>query len=155
MEESARINDQLKRAYEGTAWHGPSLKELLHGVTGQQAAAKPIPHAHSIWEIVLHISAWEAVAASRIERGVLEDPSNEEDWPAVTDTSEEAWATTLQQVADRHMALREVISRLDDAKLREVLPVRNYSVYFLLHGVVQHDLYHAGQIALLKKCIQA
>jgi len=74
-----------------------------------------------------------------------------EDWPAVTDTSEAAWTKTLEELRSNHQALRAAIRELDEAKLDENVPGTTYSVYFLLHGVVQHDLYHAGQIALLKK----
>jgi uncharacterized damage-inducible protein DinB len=105
MTETHRINSQLERAYEGEAWHGPSLRELLDGVSAAQAASRPIPNAHSIWELVNHI------------------------------------------------ILREAIKRIDDAKLDETATAMNYSNYFMLHGVVQHDLYHAGQIALLKKAL--
>src|SRR5579862_8821244 len=135
MSEVKRIADQLRRSYEGPAWHGPSLKEILKGVTAEQAAARPIPKAHSIWEIVLHISAWQNVAGRRIEEGVLGDPGEAEDWPPVGDVSESAWEATLRDLDRNQMALRETIDRLDDARLSDALPARNYSVYILLHGV--------------------
>ena len=151
MSEKKRLNDQLKRAYEGKAWHGPSVSEVLADVTAQQAAAHPIAGAHSIWELALHIQTWERVGRRRIQEFVPIDVSDEEDWPAVTDTSEAAWTKTLEELRSNHQALRAAIRELDEAKLDENVPGTTYSVYFLLHGVVQHDLYHAGQIALLKK----
>jgi uncharacterized damage-inducible protein DinB len=151
MSEKKRLNDQLKRAFEGKAWHGPSVSEVLAGVTAQQAAADPIAGAHSIWELALHIQTWERVGRRRIQEFVPIDVSDEEDWPAVTDTSEAAWTKTLEELHSNHQALRAAIRELDEAKLDEIVPGTTYSVYFLLHGVIQHDLYHGGQIALLKK----
>jgi uncharacterized damage-inducible protein DinB len=151
MSEIKRINDQLKRAFEGKAWHGPSVSEVLAGVTAEQAARRQVPGAHSIWEITLHIATWERVGRRRIDESAPIDVSDDEDWPSVEDTSEEAWTSTLDELRRNHQALREAIRRLDDARLAGIVPGTIYSVYFLLHGVIQHDLYHAGQIALLKK----
>src|SRR6266853_1935870 len=64
--EAARIADQLRRAFDGTAWHGPSLMELLDGVDAATAAAKPLAKVHSIWELVLHIAAWDAAGYRRL-----------------------------------------------------------------------------------------
>jgi uncharacterized damage-inducible protein DinB len=150
MSEIARIGSQLKRAFEGEAWHGPSLKELLAGVTAEQAAARPLAGSHSIWEIVLHIAAWEGVARRRLEGETALIPS-EEDWPTVSDTSETAWLEALTKLESGHRQLRATLRQLTDADLDKIVAGQQYSFYFLLHGVIQHDLYHAGQIALLKK----
>ncbi len=150
MEEIKRLADQLKRAYEGEAWHGPSLREVLAGVTAEMAAKKPLPHAHSIWEIVLHIAAWEKAVRRRLE-GEVVTLSDEEDWPPVNDTSETAWKNALATLENDNRQLRETILRLNDARLNDIVPGKNYSAYYMLHGVIQHDLYHAGQIAILKK----
>jgi uncharacterized damage-inducible protein DinB len=153
MTETHRINSQLKRAQEGQAWHGPSLRELLDGVTAEQAAAKPIPNAHSVWELVNHVIAWEQIARRRLEgEGEIEIP-DEINFPPVTDSSEAAWQATLQSLEASHHSLRDRIKKLDDAALEEIAPGTSYPIYVLLHGVIQHDLYHAGQIALLKKAI--
>ena len=150
MTEVERIQDQLERAFQGEAWHGPPLMELLDGVAAARAAAKPLRHGHSIWEITLHIAAWEGVARRRIE-GESVELSDEEDWPPVRDPSEAAWKTAIAGLVQGHEALRRTISRLDDARLLGPVPGRPYTAYVLLHGVIQHGLYHAGQIALLKK----
>jgi uncharacterized damage-inducible protein DinB len=150
MSEIQRIEDQLKRAFEGMAWHGPSLRELLADVTAEQAAAHPLAKVHSIWEIVLHVAAWEDAVRRRLE-GEPVKPSDEEDWPPVTDTSEAAWKNTLAILEHNHRQLRKTISLLSDSRLGEVIAPESASMYVTLHGIVQHDLYHAGQIALLKK----
>lgn len=151
MTETHRINSLLKRAFQGPAWHGPSLRELLEGVTAEQAAAKPTPSAHSIWELVNHIIAWEQIARLRLEGDPAINPPDEMNFPPVNDTGETAWQATLQSLAASNQDLRDSIKKIDDAKLEEIVPEANHSVYAMLHGVIQHDLYHAGQIALLKK----
>jgi uncharacterized damage-inducible protein DinB len=151
MSEIKRIKDQLKRAFDGEAWHGPSVSEVLAGVTAEQAAAHPVTGAHSIWEIALHICAWERIGRKRIEEWVPMEVTPEEDWPPVPETSEHAWKNALNRLRLNHLALEEMIVRLDETRLQDQVPGTPYNVYFLLHGVIQHDLYHAGQIALLKK----
>ena len=150
MSEVKRIHDQLRRSFEGPAWHGPSIKELVADVTARKAASKPLAGAHSIWEIVLHIAAWEEGARRRLT-GDRAELSTEEDWPPVNDTSEAAWREALEFMERNHLGLREAISGLDDARLPEPVVDGMSSVYGTLHGVIQHNLYHAGQIALLKK----
>lgn len=154
MNETHRINSQLKRANQGPAWHGPSLRELLDDVTADQAAAHPIPGAHSIWELVNHIIAWEQISKQRLEGNAMKNPSDEVNFPPVNDTSEAAWQNTLEQLAASNQSLRDAVKLFDDSRLDDLVPEANYSNYFMLHGVIQHDLYHAGQIALLKKAVQ-
>src|SRR5919201_2389864 len=139
--ETTRIQDQLRRAFEGEAWHGPSLRELLADVTAAKASAKPVRGAHSIWEIVLHIAAWERAVLRRLG-GEPTSLSTEEDWPPVTDSSETAWRQTLTGMADGNARLREAIGRLTEDRLTAIVPGETYSVYFMLHGLIQHDLYH-------------
>lgn len=154
MKEVERIKDQLRRAHEGGAWHGPSLNELLSDVTAEQAAAKPIENAHSIWELVLHIAAWENAVRRRLinERAEVTDQEN---FPSITDTSEDAWQKTLEYVRDVNKKLREAVSETEDERLNEqIMPVEGMSSrYVSLHGAVQHTLYHAGQIVILKKLL--
>ena len=151
MTETHRINSQLKRAYQGEAWHGPSLRELLADVTAGQAAARPIENAHSIWELVNHIIAWEGIVRQRLESEALTEIPDEMNFPPVSETSEEAWLATRGALEASNQALRDSIKRIDDAKLEEMVRGQEYTNYFMLHGAIQHDLYHAGQISLLKK----
>ena len=154
MTETHRINSLLKRAFQGPAWHGPSLRELLEGVTAEQAAARPIVGAHSIWELVNHVIAWEQITKRRLEGDPVNDVPDEVNFPPVADASEQDWPTTLESLAASNQSLRDSIKQIDDAKLEEMAAGQSYSNYAMLHGVIQHDLYHAGQIALLKKAIQ-
>ena len=153
MAEASRIADQLHRAFHGEAWHGPALMELLEGVTPEQAAKRPLPKAHSIWEIVLHIGAWETVARRWLAGEIAALPQLEgtDDWPPVHDRSATAWKQAVDALVADHDRLTQVAAKLSDLQLNEKVAGREYNVYFLLHGLVQHCLYHAGQIAVLKK----
>jgi len=153
MNECGRIADQLQRAFAGDAWHGPSLRELLEGVSAEQAARRPLPQAHTIWEIVLHISTWEAVVRRRLAGELIRELPDEEDWRRPADTSAAAWKKTLEELEQSHQQLQQAVAHASDAQLPETVPGKDHSVYFMLHGIVQHDLYHAGQIALLKKAL--
>jgi uncharacterized damage-inducible protein DinB len=152
MREVERISEQLKRAFEGGAWHGPAVMEILGGVTSQQAAVRPSQSAHSIWEIALHIAAWERAGVMRLQGQPAQLPT-EEDWPPVNETSEPAWQQTIQKVKEGHNELARAIAGLDDSRLDAPIVEGLASVYATLHGIIQHDLYHAGQIALLKKMV--
>jgi len=151
MSEIERITDQLRRAFEGNAWHGPSVREVLEGDTPETATRKVLPEAHTIWEIVLHIAAWEKFVRRRLEGKKVKGPTGAEDWSVVNDPSPAAWRRTIDALVEGHQQLMQAISKMSEAKLNETVPETNFSYYVLLHGVVQHDLYHAGQIALLKK----
>jgi uncharacterized damage-inducible protein DinB len=150
LQESRRIEDQLNRSFRGEAWHGPCLEELLRDVSFEQAAAKPVDGAHSVWEIVSHITAWIDAARRRMEGEPLE-LSPEQDWPALPEPSDAAWKIALGNLEGAHEKLRGAVAALDSERLDDKVPGKPYSVYFLLHGIVQHNLYHAGQIAILKK----
>jgi uncharacterized damage-inducible protein DinB len=150
MSEIQTIIDELKNIHDGDAWHGPSLKEILSGVTAEQAATKPLANAHSIWELALHISAWEGVFMRRLAGLQLDEPE-EGDFPAVTDTGEEAWRRTLNRFDEAHRRLIEAVATLTDERLRETVVGKDYSVEYMLRGLMRHHVYHAGQIALLKK----
>jgi len=148
--EQERILNQLERAFEGEAWHGPSVLEALEGVTWEKAFEKPIPGAHSIWELVLHITAWEDVARRRL-LAELPELSDEENFPTIENPSAASWKKALADLEAGHRKLRETVAQVRDELLDES-PTGKYSTrYVLLHGVIQHDIYHAGQIAILKK----
>src|ERR1700687_352463 len=154
MTEIERILDQLKRAYEGSAWHGPSVREVLAGVTAQQAHARPLQNAHSIWELVHHIAVWENVGRRRLGGDRAEiNISSPEDWPPADDVSDAAWEQAKAALHRGHEALRKAIATLDESRLDQPILEGLSTVYVTLHGVIQHDLYHAGQMAMLKKAL--
>lgn len=153
MTEVERIADQLNRAMSGEAWHGPAVRELLEGVSAERAAAHPVAGGHSIWELTLHINAWLRAGRQRLEgdRAQLNDA---EDWPAIAATTEATWAETKEALNQSHRELCSAITHLVDSQLDQPIIAGMSSTYVTLHGVIQHTLYHAGQIAILKKATE-
>jgi uncharacterized damage-inducible protein DinB len=153
MSESTRIADQLRRAFYGGAWHGDSLFEILDGVTAEQAAAHPIENAHSIWELLLHIAAWDGAVRQRMT-GVALMLTGDKNFPPVNDKCDQAWQNALAHARKVHDELIEAVGKFPDESLSKQVPGKegaHYNFYYMLHGLAQHELYHAGQIALLKK----
>ena len=150
MTEIERIEDQIKRAYGGHAWHGPSLKESLAGVTAIQASGRPLANSHTIWEIVNHVSAWTAVVIQRLRGQPLVEPA-EGDFPEPGNADETAWLAALAGLERNHEALLMEVAAMESSSLDEACAGHSGSRYAHLHGTVQHYVYHAGQIALLKK----
>lgn len=150
MFEPALIAEQLRRAFEGDAWHGPAVLELLRDVDAATASARPLPTVHSIWELVLHIAAWDGAARRRLS-GKKIQLTGTANFPLVPKATEAAWRKAIAHAKRTHDALVKAIAALSDSRLRERVPGKKYDFYFMLHGVAQHELYHAGQIAVLKK----
>lgn len=148
--EVARIADQMRRAYDGEAWHGPALRELLQGISASQAAAHPLPGRHSIWELVGHIAAWKRVVVRRLAGETVNELSPAENFPQPPDPTEAAWEKMKSSLEDAQRRLLAAVEGLSEERLLGPVPGKDYTAYYLLHGVVQHDLYHGGQIALLR-----
>lgn len=153
MSETVRLADQIRRAFEGHAWHGDSVLELLADVDAKTAAAHPIKNAHSIWELILHIAAWDD-AVRRRTGGKAVRLSAKQNFPPVTDTSEAAWSKAVNYLKHTHDELVKAVAAFPDSRLQEQVPgktAKHHNFFYMFSGIVQHELYHAGQIALLKK----
>ncbi len=155
--EVARIIDQLDREHSGDPWHGSPLLQILEGIDAAAAARKPIADGHSIWELVLHVTGWKREVARRAGGAPAGEPPAG-DWPAVGEATEARWRAALADLDAAHRELVAAVRSLTEARLLEPTnDPRNrplgtgVSHYVLLHGAVQHDAYHAGQIAILKK----
>ncbi len=148
--ECDRIADQLFRMIEGDAWHGPPVGALLADVSPDVAASHPIPGAHSIWELVHHMTAWALIARRRLG-GEIVEVTPVEDWPPVEVTTPAAWTLATQALERSHADLRRAVLALGDGHLEDRTPGKPHSLYVLLHGIVQHTGYHAGQVAVIKR----
>jgi uncharacterized damage-inducible protein DinB len=147
------IVNQLKAAFDGEAWHGPALMEILDGINSKTAAAHPISEAHSIWELVLHLTTWERVIARRIH-GEAVMPSDDENFPIVQQATDAAWHDAIKTLRTTHAGLIQLVSTMKESRLNDRVPGKDYDLRFMLSGAVQHAAYHGGQIALLKKAQQ-
>ncbi|WP_338782390.1 DinB family protein [Metabacillus sp. FJAT-52054] len=142
--------DQQEKAFKGSAWHGPSLLEALEDVDFAKAYKHPLPGAHSIWEIVLHVASTNETVTKRLH-GAPATMTPEEDWPSIETADAGSWQAALDRLSQSHEKLIEALKtvsedRLDDPIIEEFSPV-----YITVHGNIQHVIYHAGQIMLLKK----
>lgn len=153
MSECHRLADQMRLAYDGDAWHGPSLVSLLEQVPAGRAYEHPIDGAHSPAELVAHAAFWKEVVRRRTEGDAVAD-ANHRDWPRL-DRSTMTWKALRQRLDAAHAELLLRVEGLDDHRLSEPVPGQAISLYVMLHGVVQHDIYHAGQLAMLVKAFDA
>jgi uncharacterized damage-inducible protein DinB len=148
------LADQIGRAFRGQSWHGPSVREVLEGVSAEDAAAHPIAGAHSIWEIVLHLLAGYRLVLGRV-RGEHAQLSPDEEWPPVAGLgSEEAWRESQRTLEELNQQLQRAVRAFPAERLSQELGSR-YPAYIQFCGAPQHDLYHAGQIVILKKALAA
>ncbi|HEV7589491.1 MAG TPA: DinB family protein [Longimicrobium sp.] len=159
MDEIDRIADQLARAFESDAWYGSNTLDVLRGLTARQAAHRPIPQAHTVWEIALHVTSWNREVLRRLGTGVARDPEDG-DWPAQPHATEENWRWTMERLEQSFRELLAAVSAFPADRLDEVLgeardrPLGSgVSFYVLLHGVVQHVVAHTAQMSLLKKAV--
>jgi uncharacterized damage-inducible protein DinB len=151
-DELTRLEEQVRRAFEGGAWHGPSVLETLADVDAGAAAARLIPRAHSIWEVVLHLTATYRAVLQRLG-GLSGDLSPDEDWPEVGSADEDAWRAAVAELRRLNQGVRQAILAFDPARLDEPIAAGHSSAYMHFAGLPQHDAYHAGQLALLRKAL--
>jgi uncharacterized damage-inducible protein DinB len=145
--------DQIGRAFRGESWHGPAVLEVLADVSAEDAAAHPIAGAHSIWEIVLHLTGGYTLVLRRV-RGEQAELSPEEEWPRVPECSSEAWRESQRTLEQLNQQLQSAVRTFPTERLSQQLGSQ-YPAYVQFCGTPQHDLYHAGQIVLLKKALSA
>jgi len=150
MSRATRLARHIERTVTGPMWHGPALVDVLAGVDAKRARTRPLAGAHSIWEIVLHITAWADIARQRIHGEATGDPAPEQNWPPVSDADAD-WPRAVARLNESHTLLASETRPLDDEQLDALVPGLEYTVHVLLHGIVEHGTYHGGQIALLKK----
>lgn len=155
--DAAWLADELRRGFDGDPWHGWSMTRILAGLDAAGAAARPLPAAHSIWEIVLHVTAWTGEVTRRLGGAPPAQPA-EGDWPEVGATTPERWQAALAALAEAHRRLEGAVRALSPSQLgemvgseRDIALGSGVTKAQLVNGLVQHDAYHAGQIALLRK----
>lgn len=160
MGELNRIAEQLRRASDGDAWYGPSVRAALEGVDRRMATTRPLGRGHTICEIVLHMTAWTREVARRVKLGIAQEPEMG-DWPVRVPADDAEWAAVIVDLDAANAELADAITQLDEAQLHgRIGDVRDrplgsgVSRYVMLHGLVQHHAYHTGQIAILKRTLE-
>jgi len=157
--EIALLLESLDRAYNLSSWHGPNLRGSLKGVTAQLASQRPSPGRHNIWEVAVHCAYWKYIVRRRIlgePRGSF--PLKGSNWfirPAVRSVNEKMWTDDLKLLEEVHRSLREAIASCDARTLEDIPRGSRRSTKVMVMGIAAHDLYHAGQIQLIKKLVKS
>ena len=159
MREVERLRRELDATLEGDPWYGLAVSRILEGIDASRAAAHPITGAHSIWELVAHMTAWVNETNRRLGGGTHGNPV-EGDWPAVASTTPDSWTAACSALRQAHVDLARTLMAIDDPDLRRQIAGNQVDAagqpvtfYQTVVGLLQHDAYHAGQIALLKKAL--
>ncbi len=151
MDSAQLVLALIDEAYEKKAWHGPNLKQSIKGVTAKQAAWRPGPGRHNIWELTLHTAYWKYAVRRRIEGGkrgsFALQGSNFFARPEKGKLNEAAWSSDKKLLEREHRALRAAVAK-------ELRTPRAAKLLRSLYGVAFHDIYHAGQIRLLRRLME-
>jgi uncharacterized damage-inducible protein DinB len=146
----------IDEAYEKKTWHGPNLKGSLRGVTAEEAAWRPAAVRHNIWEIAVHAAYWKYTVRRRLlgeKRGSF--PLKGSNWFTLPlQATAAAWKEHLQLLDDMHRSMREAIATLPASRLNDRTPNSKNTNLAVISGIAYHDVYHAGQIQLLKRLMQ-
>ena len=154
MKRAQETADRIRRTVAGPMWHGDAINALLQGITPAQAALHPIKGAHSIWELVLHITAWANIVRERLSPHAQPTPSDAQDWPGVAShIDDKSWGGAIARLMSSHEVLATAVDKLDDRTLGAIVPGHDYTVLEMVGGVVEHGAYHGGQIGLLKRAL--
>ena len=139
----------LEQAYGKRTWHGANLKYSLRGLTVAQALWRPVAGRHNVWEYTLHCAYWKFVAKSRLEGVEAKFSRPFDDFPQVNSGSAAEWKKDLAFLSKCHKELLAAVSGLEEKRLEQ--PVGSWTAQELVFGVANHDIYHAGQIQLLRR----
>jgi uncharacterized damage-inducible protein DinB len=148
--------DLINEGYNRKAWHGTNLRGSIRGLTPQQAAGRPGPGRHNIWENVVHCAYWKYTVRRRItgeKRGSF--PLKGSNWfKRPVDLTEKAWRADGELLEMMHILLCEAVAELKPSDLSTLSPKKKFTLAAIIRGIASHDIYHAGQIQLLKRLMK-
>ena len=155
--EITTILEMMDQAFDRRSWHGTNLKGSIKGMKEQDAAWRPAPGRHNIWELVVHAAYWKYIVRRRLRSEAKGSfalkGSNWIERPVSGHSTEDAWKADVRLLMDTHKSLREVVSALSPAELHQTPPGSKVSNFEMVVGIAAHDLYHAGQIQLIKRLL--
>jgi uncharacterized damage-inducible protein DinB len=153
-----RLLDSLRRAHDGTPWHGPSRADVLADVTAEEAAWRPAPDAHTIWELVLHMRSWTREVLRRAKGEVPADPADGDFPPMPEPADAAAWEATLRSLDESHAALVAYVVAMNNERRAARVAARpgedarrTLTQRVMIRSLAEHDVYHTGQLALMKR----
>lgn len=148
--ESKRIAALLAKTYTGEAWHGPAVMEVLSEIGPAQWETR-VGDSHSVIELVAHMITWRRFVIKQLQGDAAYKVTDAENFPTISTPDATEWGKQLALLDHSQMELVALLENTADEKLEEIVPGRSYSFYGMLHGIIQHDLYHLGQVVLLGK----
>lgn len=151
--ETTRLKKLLSRNWDGPMWYGNNLAETLKGISWQQAFVKPTGFKHNIYEYVKHLHCWRTFVTEYLKGNntYTVELNSETDWVKNYEATEESWLQALTDLQNSQTELMAALEPFTDERLEETVPGKKFNWYVMLHGLVHHDIYHSGQISLLKK----
>ena len=150
MNEVKFVMDQLRTTFSGDSWHGPNVMKTLEGIDAVQAAARPLGERHTIWELVDHMTYWLEEAHKALKAKEMPRPEKVMDWPRMR-SGEDQWRESVSRLEAAVNMLLDELTTWNTKDLEKTVAGANYSYRQMLHGAVHHNLYHTGQIAILKR----
>ncbi len=148
--EITRIIHTLHQTFNGTPWYGPALMDILPTLTPKQAQLR-LPNSHNIAELVAHMCTWREFVIQKLHGNTEFDVTHDMNFPGINSITEKEWQALLDRLQKSQTELLQVLERCADDKLSEMVSGRSYNFDIMLHGIIHHDLYHLGQIVLLRK----
>jgi uncharacterized damage-inducible protein DinB len=152
MKESSRIISLFEKLYDGSPWIDVSIADSLKDISARQAAARALPGCNSIWELVNHLTHWRLNVLKRVEGKRITTPDNNYIEP-ITDTTDAAWKKTLDKLDESQQKWIHFLKAFKSENFSRIYPNNNMNYYEHIHGILQHDAYHLGQIVLLRKFV--
>ncbi|MEM7050782.1 MAG: DinB family protein [Acidobacteriota bacterium] len=149
MDQRREITDGLQEVMAGEPWYGPSLETLLASLDADTAWCSPAMGRHRIVDLVLHLDAWQRLVLARLDSPRHLEMAPEVNWPEAGEASEEIWQRYRRRLEEGHLRLLTRISSLSPEEQAATVPGLPWSVHEMLRGLIQHHVYHAGQIAQL------
>ncbi len=151
-----RIINQLDQAFDKDPWYGKSITSILDSVDPDLALDTPTPGLHSIAELVAHIITWREFAEKRLrgDTNYLPDQEKSFHWQQRFPEKSDAWKRLKDQLTESHQKLLSLLHENDDSLLNQSVAGKPYNFRYMLNGIIQHDLYHIGQITLIRKMLE-
>ena len=148
--ESLRLISLFEKLYDGSPWVDVNLVSILEPITANQASRRVLPNCNTIWEITNHIILWRQNVLQRINGAIIEATETNYFEP-VKDTSKDAWTNTLSTLKATHEKWIQFLRNFESLQFETLYAANNMTYYEHIHGILQHDCYHLGQIVLLAK----
>lgn len=155
MDQSRNSLDALIELYDDAfdreAWHGPTLFKVLEGISPEEASWRPEHQVHNIWELVLHILGWERYSLRYLRGEKVEPLGPEQDFPKIEKADLQSWQETIERLRMGHAELRAEMKKVTNENLFAPPPSQQWTRYAHLQGIINHLVYHTGQISYIRR----